>query len=169
MSQKMGFFVRKCEATGKHVHAVMPLVDLATTLLVKDGRVLAVYNAKWGAFTLPMSKRRRWEAPAGTKETEREEEWTDTAVRAAAEWLGRTLTGEPEFLAEVAEFQQSDRDAQWKRYRMRVYKIEVDTLDLPAGKACEWLLPDELTDEDRRPISPTARHVIGELKLNGLV
>jgi len=147
----------------------MPLVDVAATLITHGDRILAVYNPKWGSFTLPMSKRRSWENVAAKEKAVTIEDWEDTAVRAAAEWLGCTVTQKPEFLLEAAEFQQSDRDAKWKRYRLQAFKVTVDDPAAVQGGNCEWLSVDELLDENRRPISPTARYVIAELRLEGKV
>ena len=170
MSQKLGFFIRKSDASGKTISSLMPLVDVAATLIVKNDRILAVYNKKWSSFTIPLTKRKVWNDPGTDKDESREEEWEDAAVRAAAEWIGRTLTNKPELLMDVAEFQQSDRDAKWKRYRMRAFTIRVDQdTEPPPGRITEWLTADEFLDEKRKPISPTARHIVAELKHNGIL
>lgn len=166
MSQKMGFFIRKSPDTGESISGLLPLVDVAGVLITSGDKVLAVYNEKWGAFTIPLTKRRSWKDPGAEKDQERVEDWEDAALRAASEWMGRTTTQVPEHLGDVAEFQQSDRDAQWKRYRVQAYRIQLDEdASLPAGKIAEWLTVDELLDEKRRPVSPTARHVVAELRL----
>jgi hypothetical protein len=166
MSQKLGFFVRKSETTGKTISGILPLVDVVATLIVKNNRILAVLNERWGSFSLPMSKRRSWEDPAAEKGIERQEEWEDAAIRAAVEWMGRTTTTEPQFLSEIGEFQQSDRDGKWKRYHMKAYRIRIsdDAQEPPAGRIAEWLTAEDFLDENRKPISPTARHIISELR-----
>ena len=40
-----------------------PEVDVAVALIVRRERILTTYNPRWGAFTLPMSKRRSWNDP----------------------------------------------------------------------------------------------------------
>jgi len=168
MSEKMGFFIRKGAEGGKGVGSLLPLVDVAVTLITKGERILLVFNSKWGAFTLPMTKRRTWKDPASKEGAERVEEWDDAAIRAVAEWVGRTMTGEPEFLLDVAEFQQSDRDERWKRYHMQAYRLPLeDESEVGTGGGAEWLSPEEVLDEKRRPISATARYVVAELQLAG--
>jgi ADP-ribose pyrophosphatase YjhB (NUDIX family) len=167
MSQKMGFFVRKSES-GKSLGSIMPLVDVVATLIMKGDRILAVYNDKWGSFSLPMTKRRSWEDPVAEKGAERVEDWEDAAIRAASEWIGCTTTQKPQPLSEVGEFQQSDRDGKWKRYHLQAYKLAVaDDTQIPPARVAEWLTVDQLLDENRKPISPTARHIVSELKLAG--
>ncbi len=147
--------------------AEWPLVDVAVTLIERDGRRLAVFNPGWSAFTLPMTKRRRWQDPR-TSEATREEEWVDAACRAAAEWLGRTFTTEPEFLTELPEWQQGDRTGEWKRYRFRIYRLMLPAgEDVRPGAVCEWLSTDEWLDPVRRPISTTARHLLSHLRESG--
>jgi hypothetical protein len=141
-----------------------PLVDVAVTLIVRGGRILAVYNRPWSAFTVPMTKRRCWQDPS-IPPAAREEDWVEAAARAAAEWLGCTSTTPPQFLADIAEWRQGDRDGVWKRYHFQVFKVELKEGDeTSAGAICEWLSPDQFLDENRRPISPTARHLIKELQ-----
>ena len=58
----------------------IPIVEVAVTVFCQPGLVLTVYNDKWGSFTLPMTKRRRWEDPSlrGGVKTEA---WRDAAIR----------------------------------------------------------------------------------------
>jgi ADP-ribose pyrophosphatase YjhB (NUDIX family) len=164
----MSFLIRKSDKGDKRISSLMPLVDVAVVIAEKGQRLLAVFNEKWGAFTLPMSKRRSWEAPSKDQGESRREAWEDAAMRAAAEWTGRTSTRKPELILDLAEFQQSDRDGQWKRYHLQAFRIAVDDdFKLPAGSTAEWLTADDLLDEQRRPISPTARHIVAELRLEG--
>jgi hypothetical protein len=117
-----------------------------------------------------MSKRREWKDPEARQGSTRMEEWDDAAVRAAAEWLGRTVDEKPHLLLDMAEFQQSDRDATWKRYHFQVFELAVDKQrEPPPSRVVEWLTPAQIMDERRRPISPTARHVIAELTSRSLL
>jgi hypothetical protein len=166
MSEKLSFLIRKTDGA-KGIASLLPLLDVAVVIIVKTDRVLAVFNDRWGAFTLPMSKRRSWHGPSGEKAV-REESWEEAALRAATEWTCCTTRELPEPMLDMAEFQQSDRDGQWKRYHLQVFAMTVgEDFALPAGKTAEWLLPDEILDEERRPISPTARHIVAELRLEG--
>ena len=140
-----------------------PDVKVAVALIVNDQTILAVYNPQWGSFSLPMTKLRKWNdpnAPSG----EREEDWRDAAGRAVAEWFGITIKGITKLVAEIPPYQQSDRDGAWKRYTFQIYQVSVGPNRLPiAGARTEWLTVDEFLDKERRPISPTARHLMGEL------
>ena len=168
--QKMGFFIRKSEDTGESVSALMPITEVVAVVVMKAGHILLAYNEKWGAFTLPMTKRRTWEDPSQKADAVREEEWEDAALRAASEWLGSTTKAKPEGLGQVPEFQQSDRDGKWKRYHTEAFRLVVeDSLDSAPGKSTEWLTVEDILDEDRRPISPTARHVMAELQGRGAI
>jgi len=168
MSEKMGFFVLKDEKLDKSISGLWPLIDLVAVIVTRGDRILTVYNEKWGAFTLPMSKLRRWRDPKVKEKAERVEDWEDAAVRAATEWVGRTTTDKPEYLREMAEFQQSDRDEKWKRYRTRAYRIELPAEVEPhPARVTEWLTAAEICDEHRRPLSPTARYIVRELHLTG--
>jgi hypothetical protein len=141
-----------------------PQLDVAVTLITWGERVLAVYNSRWGSFTLPMTKRRDWHDP-NVAQSHHGEDWLDAAARAGAEWLGRTCEPKP-VLDELGEYQQSDRDGTWKRYHFRVFRVSVEGVpDLVPGAIAEWLTPAELLG--RRPVSPTARHVIAKLRENG--
>lgn len=135
-------------------------VEVAVAIIVRDGRILAVLNREWGAYTLPMTKRRRWHDPRTTAGPEHED-WSDAAVRARAECVSGTTTEVPRQLFTEHEFQQSDRDGKWKSFVFSAYLIRLDTDAAISGQArCEWLSLPEFLDENRRPISKTARHVL---------
>lgn len=170
MSEKMGLFFRKGE-DGSTSKSLMPLADIAAVIVSSGGKILTVFNERWGAFTIPMTKVRAWKDPVEKEAPERQEEWMDAAMRAAAEVLGRTVEGnEFEFLMDVSEFQQSDRDSRWKRYRMKAYGISpTGRVGVPSNAVTQWLTPEEIMDENRGPISPTARHAIAELQLQGRI
>jgi len=143
-----------------------PLLDVAVTLIAHGDRILAVYNPVWGSFTLPMTKRREWQDPKVPK-GKHTEDWLDAAARAGTEWLGRTCS--PEFLFDdKGGYQQSDRDGQWKRYHFQVFRLALEGQPaLVNGAITEWLTPAEFFE--RRPISPTARYLIGKLQEENLL
>ena len=148
--------------------ASVPMVDVAVVLIRRDDRILTVFNEKWGAFVLPMTKRRRWQDPKLPK-GHREEDWEDAAIRAGAECTGRTHTVDPAMVLDVPEMGQSDRDGKWKRYHFQVFTLDVGE-EPPAGLGIiNWLTADEITDRSRRPISESTRHLIAELRLGKLV
>ena len=141
----------------------MNALDVAVTLLVRDERILVVWNPKWSVFTRPMTKRRVWQDPA-IPPAHREEAWLDAAARAAGEWLGCTFTTAPEFKADLPEYQQSDRDGSWKRYRFQIFQMDLAPGDeIRPGAIAEWLTKAEILDPNRRPISPTARNLIAKI------
>ena len=141
------------------VQPEFPLVDVAVCLITCGPRLLLVWNRKWGEFTLPMTKRRVWHDPR-VAASHRAEDWQDAAARAGAECLSKTcsLTS----LLEVpGEYKQSDRDGLWKRYHFQVFQISFGYHPrLIPGTVVEWLTPDEI--QNCRPVSPTARFLIGK-------
>lgn len=144
-------------------------VEVAATLITRGQEILAVYNEQWMAFTLPMTKRRTWDDP-NIPVAHREEAWIDAAARAAAEWLGRTVTGLTELPLppDTEPYHQSDRTGQWTRYTFQVFRLELDPNDEPLpGAVTQWLTREQLLDESRRPISPTLRHVLQALDQAG--
>jgi len=147
----------------------LPSVDVAVTLLQHGNRILAGYNSQWGAFSLPMTKRHVWKDP-DLPDGLREETWENAAVRAAAEWIGRTTLAVPQLICDKEfEYRQSDRDGHWKRYSFRVFKLAVESEVLGGTEAYEWLTPAELVDPKRRPVSESAVFIIAELRLQNLL
>ena len=146
----------------------VPAVDVAAVLIVRLDEILAVYNDKWGAFTFPMSKIRPTEVVQAGKRKSAPDDGKQAAIRTAAEWLGRTITEPLEPLRVCEEFMQSERDGRWKRYRVRVFRLTLaDDAAAMSGTITEWLKADDFLDENRGPISPTARHLIADLQLHG--
>lgn len=140
--------------------ADFPHVEVAVTLIVRGEFLLAVYNPRWAAFTLPMTKRRIHQDP-NIAPAHREEDWINAGARAAAEYLGRTLTALEELPVEVPPYQQSDRTGEWKHYSFRVFRCPFEASDrIRPDAVIEWLTRDQFLDEERRPISPTARHIL---------
>jgi len=140
-------------------------VEVAVTVIHCQGRLLAVLNPQWGAFTLPMTKHRPWEGSGGTRGL-RTRIWEHAAVRNVAEWLGTTATHRVMFLMDIAEFRQSDRDGQVKPYHFQVFHYP---LERPPQRVCgiaEWLLPADFLDPRRKPISPTADFLIRQMQAN---
>lgn len=140
-----------------------PEVEVAVSVIVRGNQILAVYNPKWMAFTLPMTKRRRWQDP-NIPPAQREEAWIDAAARAAAEWLGCTVTGLTELPAEISPYHQSDREGQWNRYNFRIFRLTLEAnQESLEGTVTQWLTHEQLLDANRRPLSPTVRHVLQAL------
>lgn len=143
----------------------MDQVDVAVIVVTRGPRVLTVFNASWGSFGLPMTKRRVWTDP-NIPPAHREESWTAAAARAAAEALGRTVSLPGlELLADIPEYRQGDRDGVWKRYHFQVFRLTLpEGTDVPTRAAVEWLTVDELLDPNRAPISATARDLFPKVQ-----
>jgi hypothetical protein len=143
-----------------------PHIDAAVALIKQGSKYLAVYNPGWEAFTLPITKRRVWQVPQDPP-TILEEDWADAAARAAAEWLGRTVRLQAAPFHEIVDLEYSGRTGEWKHYHLQIFEVPVQSdVKTANGTATEWLTVDEFLDEDRRPISPTAREVMRQLKAN---
>jgi hypothetical protein len=142
----------------------IPKVEVAVALIACGDKILAVHNPKWRAFSVPMTKPRRWEDPAFRLGL-RQEDWQAAAVRAAAEALGRTLA-EPEFplpLHEIQEFRQNDEEGIWKLYHLHLFKLPLAKMPsaLGFGVTAEWLTADQL--QERAPVSSTVRYLLKQL------
>ena len=140
-------------------------VEVAVTMIACGERILTIHNPKWGAFTFPMTKRRKWsdpEMPLGAGD----EAWRAAATRVAAEVLGRTLAQEeePQLLHDTVELRQNDEEGIWKVYNLQIYKMRL--LEIPHsygfGVVVEWLTARQL--QERVPISQTVRNVIKHLE-----
>lgn len=138
-----------------------PQTEVAVALIIRRDLLLTIFNPRWGSFTLPMTKPRRWADPSATRV--REEPWIDAAARAAAECLGRTLTEELRLKLDLTQYWQGDATGEVKQYHHQLFEIQVppDT-QFMAGVVGEWLTPSEILDPNRRPISGTARYLVGE-------
>ncbi len=147
-----------------------PKVEVSAVAIVRGGRILAVYNAAWGAFTLPMTKRRVMQDKK-IETVHRDESWEHAASRAIAENIGKTVVGlKP--LVSLLGFQQSDRDGAIKEYDYQAFRFDLpDGIEPIAGLITEWLTIEEWLDPRRAPISPTAVNLLkqaeGESNLGG--
>ena len=150
---------------------VIPRVEVAVVLIaIRDtDQILSVHNPCWGAFTLPMTKRRTWEDPA-VRVGRKAEDWLAAATREAAEKLGRTFAPNelPVSLLQETEYKQSDVDGIWKMYCFHIFRLPV-----PSGTICarnvngEWLTPGDF--RKRVPISGTAKYLLDCLRREGLL
>lgn len=149
----------------------MPTVEVAANAIFRPGLVLTVYNPRWGAFTLPMTKRRRWKDPT-LRTGVRTERWRDAAIREAADLLGRTLVLSefPTLLMRTEEYQQSDRSGEWKSYDFRVFRMQLQPNErLRDGVIAEWVCPEDAMEGKVRPVSPTTVYILLQLKRKGLL
>ncbi len=140
----------------------LPEVNVVVTVIHRGKHVLLVSNPNWNAFTLPMTKLRRW--PYGEEPAPgRVEDSVDAAMRNVGECLGTTSTKEPQrWLGQdkLVELTQSDRESLSKRYVFHVFGFAVESYDLAPGVCGQWLEIEDILDEQRRPISPTARFIL---------
>jgi hypothetical protein len=146
-----------------------PIVEVVTTLVVQDGKVMVIFNPKWAAFSFPMSKRKVFLDNAissvGTAE-----KLDRAAARVAAEVLGRSFPpqGFPHPLFDAKEYKQSDVDGIWKLYQFHVFSLQVTNIQNPAsGIIAEWLTPDQINCHE--PFSHTARYLLAQLEEKDLL
>jgi len=137
-------------------------IDVVVTVIYCDDSLLMVFNDKWGAFTIPMTKLRH--RPLGTQANRtRWELGADAAMRNVGECLGITSDRTPGLLADVGDVRQSERDGRIRFYHFQVYGFRADRQQAAAGVTAKWLAPDEILDSARSPISPTARALVERL------
>ncbi len=144
-----------------------PNVEAVATVLANGRKLLAVFNPRWGGFTLPMSKRKQFR-DRSVCEAARAEEWPTAAARVAAEVLGRSFAPAdfPRALTEIKDFEQSDADGIWKLYSIRVFGLAVsDNVRLAPGVVAEWLEPEEF--QVREPMTRTVRFLLTRLEAQG--
>ncbi|HUG92276.1 MAG TPA: hypothetical protein VML55_15660 [Planctomycetaceae bacterium] len=135
-------------------------VEVAVTLIRNQDRLLLVYNDRWGAFTLPMSKRRVPEGAAAADDSEAES-WLDAAARPVAECLGRLSRPRPVLEDFLPEGHFSLRRRAHAIYRYRVFEVLVEEGDrVVARTANQWLTAREIVSGEFHPISPTAVEII---------
>lgn len=140
-----------------------PTVEAVATVLANGRKILAVFNPRWGGFTLPMSKRKQFR-DSSISEAIRPEEWPAAAARVAAEILGRSFAPEdfPRALCEIKDFEQSDADGVWKLYTIQVFGLAVaDNVRLAPGVVAEWLLPEDF--KTREPMTRTVRFLLARM------
>jgi hypothetical protein len=133
-----------------------PRVETAVALVTnRNKHVLLVLNELWGAFSLPMTRRRR-----GKLENE---PMPRAAVRAAAEALGvpvRPVEGQRHRLAAQL---QSGRQLMVKNYSYDIYHVEPhpDFADqLQIRRPHLWLSPHRVLSGEYEPISESARVIV---------
>ena len=144
-------------------------VEVAVTVMARDAKMLAIYNHKWGAFSLPMTKRKKWQDPQISLGV-CEEDWTVTATRAAAEALGKSFAPKqfPRRLMEVKEYRQRGEDGIWKVYAFQIFGMDIPGhATLHSGTVAEWLTPAEF--DTHQPLSTTARYLVHTLEKNNLL
>jgi ADP-ribose pyrophosphatase YjhB (NUDIX family) len=141
----------------------VPALDVAVALLRFGDKILLVHNPVWGAFSLPMTKRRERADPS-IRDSKTSESWSDAAVRAAAEALGRTLVMQPTEVLDLPDYEMSDRDDVWKRYHYKVFEFRFEKEQpLARSVAGELLTRQQALDPQRKPISVSARAILERL------
>lgn len=136
-------------------------IDVSATVIFSGTRLLTVYNERWGAFTLPMTKLRRRPLDADKVLWERGD---IAAVRNVAECLGTTTTRLPVFLMDSGKLARSTSDGKTKHYAFQIFAFEVSEPSAACGLPAEWLTADEILDPAREPVSPTARSLVAGLQ-----
>jgi hypothetical protein len=140
----------------------LPRVEVAVAVIARRDRILAVWNTNREKFTLPMSKRRQLQDP--DLRVIHADVWSEDAARAAAECTGRP--SQPERLAELPHFTQSERDGLFKDYHYQIFRVHVEEPLQPLpGVSITWLTLDEF--EEQEPVDPSARVILRKLAEDG--
>jgi 8-oxo-dGTP pyrophosphatase MutT (NUDIX family) len=143
----------------------MQVIEVAATVIAVGNEIMMVYNPGWHAFTLPMTKVRS--KPLGLVKGRRTRElWSDAAMRNVGECLGRTLDIEPKLLMDVKNIEQSDRTGDVNYYHFQLYLARIDSKESSPGVVADWLKTSDILDEQRGPISSTARELARHLEAN---
>lgn len=154
-------------------------VFVAAVLVTWGEHILSVFNPKWGEFTLPMTKQRKLVDTETAFTTL--EPWKNAAARAASEALGVIFCPEGHDGAQcesilslpfeqrliTARIAQSDRDGEIKAYQFHIYELPFVDNDRPQmvpGSVTTWLTSEQILDTNLRPISFTARSIVGALQ-----
>lgn len=141
-----------------------PLVHVAVALVMKKEReILWTINKNWGAFALPMTKRR---LAAGQLEPA-----DQAAARAGAEVLGVPVIVGARWAA-LPELKLSGRDGAVRRYAYEVFRVEphpdfAHTLGRPD---LLWLTEEHIFGGVfRPPVSSTSAEIVTDLMLEGRI
>jgi len=138
-------------------------IDVVVTVIYCDDKVLVVHDGRWGGFTLPMTKQRRW--PPGFDGTDdRWETGSDAAMRNVGQCLGESFPRPPGLLGDVKDVRQRSPSGVINDYRFQVFGFRVDKRQIGAGVVGEWLSADQILNPKRRPICPTARTLVDTLQ-----
>ena len=123
----------------------------------KQGRLLLTWNAKWGSFTLPMTKVHT-DQPAETPE--------QAAVRAAAEVLGVPTRVVPGKAAKYSRgLQNSSRDGDMKDYQYNVVPVEAHpdfASQNSSNQPILWAAIEKLQDGEYQPVSKSVEALLRE-------
>jgi hypothetical protein len=134
-------------------------VDVAVTLILDGERILLIYNESWGAFTLPMTKRKRPDPPTAGDANDGED-WLDAAARPVVECLGRPNRPVPVLEDFVPESQFSRRRQVNVIYRYKTFKVNFEKGDRVIAPTYTWLTASEILEGNLHPISQTAIDII---------
>ena len=145
-------------------------LEISAVVIVRGGRILAVYNSSWGDFTLPMTKRRVWQDKR--VQAVQLESVEHAAARAFVETIGKTATGLKPLPSHPSVFKQYDRNGEVTDVQITTFRHDLSPgIEPRADVMTEWLSVDEWLDSRRMPISTTAIHILkhaeSEAKLVG--
>lgn len=142
----------------------LPEVEVSVVIIRKGEHMLAVWNNRWGAFTLPMTKRRtsldRRLKQVKVEPAER------AACRAAAEVLGIAFSKSeaPKRIDHLYDLRQSDATGEVKSYAFEIFLLDVAEACQPCpGVISQWMRPQDFRDKE--PVSDSARAILRETKL----
>ena len=140
----------------------VPKVDVVVALIMdSDLRLLWTWNAKWGAFTLPMTKLRKGESTVEPPE--------HAAARAGAEVLGVPAKVGIRWTA-IPELKVSDRDFATRLYAYDVFRVEAEPRFAPQVRLAEphlWLSVGDALSGRYQPLSQSSVDICQELVAQG--
>lgn len=141
-----------------------PLVHVAVALIIKNEReMLWTVNRNWGAFTLPMTKRRV--SQSGLEPAEQ------AAARAGAEVLGVPVRVGAHW-ATRPELKVSGRDGAVRRYAYEIFRVDphpdfAHALERPD---LLWLTEEQVFGGNfRPPVSHSSADIVTQLLLDGRI
>jgi hypothetical protein len=156
---------------------------VAVVLISSGAKLLLIYNAKWRAFTFPMTKLPSWDFEDTTQISDRDQReisaeelqarWLDTAAHAVVECLGQPSCPQPlleDLIAvEYTRLERSRRDGADRRYHYKLYTLELPEPRQSRQQPSVWLTSDEIRDGKHRPISPTVLEILGNQEVAKIV
>ena len=145
-------------------HSNFPNANVAVALIVKNDReILWTMNENWGAFALPMTKRRP--SPAGLEPAQR------AAARAAAGVLCVPVCVDDRE-STFAELKLSGRDGVVRHYVYEIFRVQPhpDFAGVLQRPDLLWLTEEQVFGSGfLPPISPSSADIITHLLLQGAI
>jgi hypothetical protein len=156
---------------------------VAVVLIHNGEKLLLVYNAKWRAFTLPMTKLPYWNFVETAQivdpqlraisAVQLQDYWLDAAAHAVVECLGQPNDPRPvldgPLEVEYSLLERSWRDGAERFYQYKLFDLKVAEAFQSRQQPSAWLSVAESRDPKNRPISPTVREILGREEVRRIV